>query len=301
MTVIIGITVIGFCMFFCSMSIYSVFDGTFGSMGGMIILLLVPYAAFIALGYCRYLLFTKNPSEAWGALACIFSAFSLCASAAIVSSLEGTFYPEVVAYRSINLEGYRFLYALIYMPLLTVWFWSIHQWVLRFFSASAKDSIQTDVKRRPLLPFIKRYWKYDLCVTLLFCIVLTVSSFSMLALSPPLPLTEEHLSYEEFYHNNRFPSDGSDFCYKRFNSGLECDFKLSEESYLRWVKAHEDWNAKEISPDNHIEIDQPYPNEPIRIINGVVAENKRNEEYNTFEKAVFDREKSRVYYAFYIL
>ena len=294
-----GYTIIGFCLFFCSITIYSVFDGAFGSMGGLLGLLMVPFAAYIAFGFCRYLSFTNNPSEAWGVLACFLSAFTICVSGTIVSYLEGTFYPDEAEYRSINLDGHSLLFTMIYMPLFMVWFCRILQMIVGYFSNSSTDSAPS--KRRPLLPFIKKYWKYDLCITVLFCVVFTVSGFMLLVFDPPLPLSENNLTHDEFYRKADFPFDGSDFCYKRTNSWFECDFTLSEESYLRWVKTHEDWSIRDISHDEPIEISQLYSEIPIRVNDGFVADNNQNEKRNIFERVVFDRGKNKVYYTFCVI
>ena len=270
-------------------------------MGGMLILLMTPFAAFIAFGYCRYLSFTDNPSEAWGVLTCLLSAFTICASGALVSYLEGTFYPDEVAYRSINLEGYTLLFAMIYMPLLMVWYYRIYQTIISFFSNTSKDAVSDSSKRRPLLAFIKKYWKYDLCIMVLFCVVFTVSVFTLLVFVPPLPVAENHLTHEEFYRKSDFPFEGSDFCYRRTNSSFECNFAISEESYLSWVKTRKDWNAKEIPQDSPIEISQLDSESPIKVNDGVMAENNQSEMGSIIERAIFDRGKNRVYYIFCII
>lgn len=290
-----GLSVVGFCLFFCSSTVFAVFDGTFLSMGGMMFLPITSFVAFFAFGLVRSLTYANNALESWSALSSVLSAFALCASGAAVSYLEGRFFPQEVEFRSLNLDGYEYLCWTAGMPLFMV--------LLFPFAEIHKKQTSDQTQRRPLFQFIKENWKYDLLVTALFFFVLTASAWAMLVFSPPLPLSEKHLSYEAFYRRDDFPADGSDFCYNRSNSSFLCDFAISEDGFLDWAKTKTDWKIDAILPDAPVNIYQSLQREEVVIANGLTAERKRDENSHggIIEQAVFDRDSGRVYYSFYIL
>lgn len=281
--ILLGLVFIGFCLWFCTATIYSVFDGAFLSMGGMFMVTIAPGAAFGAFGMVRFWSYADNAAEAWGALTCIFSAIALCISGMTVSFLVATFLPEEVDYRSLDLEGYKFLYIMIVLPLTMVWFDRLRK----------RMGLIPASKKRPLIQFLRQNWLKDILVTGLLYVVLTVSAFTWIVIDPPSPLSEKHLSYEKFYRREGFPADGSDFCYIRFNSAFYCDFALSEESFQQWAKAHADWATYNISPDRPVEVGW---DEKFEIANGLVATRENDEKNHVSEEAVFDRDNNRVYY-----
>lgn len=292
-----GLATIGFCLYFCTMTVYSVFDGTFGSMGGLLMLTMAPFAAFLAFGFIRFLSYVDNPSEAWSVLACFLSALILYASGMTASYLEALFFSHDVEYRSINLDGYKQLYMMIYMPLLVVWLLRLQAWMgqFAFFKKTQNEFLSNLPKRRPLIQFVKEKWKYDLCLTILFFLFLTSAGFALVAICPPLPVHEESLSYDDFYRKDSFPREGSDFNYRRSSSSFLCDFAITEESFVRWVKTHPNWESYTVSHESPENVMQPALGS-FDVVNGVAAGQKLDATSGVIERAIFDRDRNRVFY-----
>jgi hypothetical protein len=300
-----GMMVVGVCWFWCFATVAAVVDGVFGSMGGMIMLIIAPCAAFLAFGMVRFLFYADNAQESWAALPCALSAILLCVSGMSISLLTGTFLPDEVEYRSLNLEGYKLLYWFAFFPLVMLWSLRLVKVIEHavFFRILSQNPPPESPKRRPLVQFIRQNWRYDLITTLSFYFILTASGFALIVIDPPLPVFEKHLSYENFRYHAKFPKDGYDFCYWRTNSGLYCDFSISEEGFQDWVKANADWKISTIQPDRLdngvVTIAHPRLKESFEVNDGLVADQKRDVSGGIYEQAVFDRNTNRVYYHYF--
>lgn len=292
--IVFGLGFIGLCLWFCTMCVYSVFDGTFGSMGGMLMLTLSPCAAFFTFAVARLVFYTENPEEAWGVLPSLLSVCVLYASGLTVGLLEGKLFPEEVEYRSLNLEGYEwFLGAFFFLPPMV---WVFHL-MKRF---ERRSGLPSDVPvKTPVLQFIRQNWWKDGIVTVLIYTVITAFSFTLLVFDPPLPVSESHISYEEFYGKSSFPSNGSDFCYRRTSGSFYCDFSISEEGFQNWIKTHKNWESDSIKPDSPVEVESISQEESISVVDGLVAGRRRDAGNRVSEQAVFDRTTSRAYYTFF--
>ena len=301
--IILGFIVIGFCLFWCSITIVAVFGRTFASMGGMIMLMIVVFAAFTAFGMVRYMFYADNVSESWAALPCALSALVLYASGMSVSFLMGSFFPEEVEYRSMDIEGYQWLPVMVFIPLFMLGTLrlanAIEQTAL--FKKMSPTPPPESPKRTTLVQFLRMHWLKDTVVAVIFYCVLTVSGFTLTACFPPMPVSEKHLSYEKFYRKSTFPKDGSDFCYWRTNSSFYCDFSISEENFLDWTQTQPDWEINAIQQGSPVTIDQYDSSESFMVNDGSIAARKQDANNRVVEKAVFDRNTNRVYYLFHIL
>jgi len=303
--IIAGFVAIGFCLFLCLITIVAVFNRTFASMGGMIMLVIVALAAFVAFGMVRYIFYADNASESWAVLPCILSAIVLFASGMSVSFLMGTFFPGEVEYRSMNLEGYKCLPVMVFVPLIMLGASrltnAIEQTaIFKKMSPTPPPESKTP-KRKSLVQFVRMHWRKDFVVAVLLYCVLTVSGFALVACFPPMPVSEKHLSYEEFYRKDAFPKDGSDFCYWRANDAFYCDFSISEENFLDWAKSHTDWEINAIQPDSPVIIDQYYSKDSFKVGEGLIASLNKGKNSSIIDQAVCDRNTNRVYYHILIL
>jgi len=291
--IIFGLASIGLCLWFCSITIYSVLDSTFASMGGLIMLTIASCAAFLAFGMARFLTYANNEVEAWAALPCVFSTIALCASGMTVCFLVGTLLPKEVEYRSLNVEGYKWLYSMVFCPLAMVWTFRL----LRKIEKLTNPSLPVESpRRRPLVQFVRQNWLKDFIVTVLLYLVLTISAFVLLVADPPMPVSEEHLTYEKFYRKDEFPADGSDYGYRRSAGSFECEFSISEEGFQNWAKTRADWVLYAVPATDPVHVTRAYPKESIKVVDGLIARRIQDGSHRVFEQAVFDRSQNRVYY-----
>ena len=218
--------------------------------------------------------------------------------------LELTFFPDEVVYRSLRLLQSITVFSVMCMPVFMVFclilLCRLPKILLRIAYLIGQSRNQPP-KQRSWVQFMQQNWIKDIAVTVLLCLVLSLSAFAWLVFAPPPPATGKHLSYEEFLYNGMFPADGYDFCYCSFRANFYCGFTISEDGFQNWAKAHADWEIRPISLDEPIEFgyyaDVYGHRTQITVIDGWFAMwHPDKERPYVVEEAVFDRNTNRVYY-----
>ena len=305
LTLVFGLLVIAFCVLFCSAIIYKIFDPAFAGIGAVITVMFAYFPAFVALGMVRFLSHA-NAKEAWAFLPCFLSAIVLLISGVTVGLLEYTFFPHEAEYRSLRFAGVDMsaYFAIMAYPTFLVFcvigFLRLPRIIMRFaYSIGQTPQPPPQSPQRTLTQFVRQNWKKDIAVTVLFYLALTTSAFTMLALDPPLPKCEEHLTYKNFPFKKGFPAEGSDFAYWRNSESFQCEFTISEEDFLRWVStAYTDWEIKTIPADNPFLLLRYYRDreESVEVTDGLFVGRNSDENRYIFEGVVFDRKTNRAYY-----
>ncbi|MGL4942277.1 MAG: hypothetical protein ACRC46_03695 [Thermoguttaceae bacterium] len=119
------------------------------------------------------------------------------------------------------------------------------------------------------------------------------------------PAFGEHLTYEQFPYNNRFPASGSDFSFWRgYRGTMVCEFTISEEGFRDWIASQSRWEyCRPIEDNDQFSISIP----KYGTYNGDFADGKEPRPipseglyagYGTGKggRAVFDRKTNRAYY-----
>ena len=297
--IVFGLAVIGFCLF-CCLPIMASSVSPHAGLGTVVFAMVLFFPVFIAFGMARFL-FYANANEAWGLFPCILSPIILFLSGITMGLFELIFFPEEVSYRSLQMGQSGVVFFLTFMPMCMVFciilFCRLPGALLRT-TGHFRDQLP---KQRTVGQFIQQNGIKDIIVTVLLCLVLSLSAFAWLVFAPPPPATGKHPSYEEFLYNGMFPADGYDFCYCSFSANFYCGFTISEEGFQNWAKAHADWEIRPISLDEPIEFgyyaDVYGHRTQITVIDGWFAMwHPDKERPYVVEEAVFDRNTNRVYY-----
>ncbi|MDR0522366.1 MAG: hypothetical protein LBH00_11015 [Planctomycetaceae bacterium] len=88
--------------------------------------------------------------------------------------------------------------------------------------------------------YFLRQYKYRFFIGL-FCMSAFVIGNTVWMVSAIVPVSGEHLSYEEFPYKH-FPSAGTDFSYKRGDRGtIKAEFTISEQGFRDWIASETRW------------------------------------------------------------